>query len=213
MYKLVIFDFDGTLADTAQGIRIALNEVLRENNLPPISLADSKKMIGGGVRHLVNKLKEHGYPTLPNVDELAERFHHHYHLHFDKDSELYPDVIETLKKIKCKVAILSNKPEQYLIPLLPDLKLDQFAWIKVIGGDTYSTKKPDAYVFEQVIAASGLSKSEILMVGDAEPDINGAHNSGIDSCGVTYGYTPSDELKELKPTHTIDHFKDLLKLL
>ena len=213
MYKLIIFDFDGTLADTAPGIQVALNEVLKENGLRPVSLEDSKKMIGGGVRHLVNKLREHGYPTLPNVDVLAERFHHFYHLHYNIDSFLYPDVLETLLSLKAKLAILSNKPEQYLTPLLPQLKLDQFDWIKIVGGDTFPTKKPDAFVFDHVIEASGFKKSEVLMVGDAEPDINGAHNTGIDCCGVTYGYTPADELKELKPTYTIDNFKELLKLV
>lgn len=213
MVKLVIFDFDGTLADTAPGIHMALNLVLSERGLPPVSLEESKKMIGGGVRHLVEKLKAHGYSSLPTVDELSERFHFHYHECYETDSSLYPGVLDTLTRIKCEMAILSNKPEQYLVPLLPDLQLNQFNWLSVVGGDTFKTKKPDPFVFESIIKKSSFNKSEVLMVGDAEPDIAGATATGIASCGVTYGYTPSEELKALGPTYTIDRFSEVLRYL
>ena len=213
MVKLVIFDFDGTLADTAPGIHRALNQVLVERNLPEVTLDDAKKMIGGGVRHLVNKLQAFGYTDLPDVDILAERFHHFYYQIYREGSVLYPEVSETLSKIKCQMAILSNKPEQYLRPLLPDLGLDKFNWLKIVGGDTYPTKKPDPFPFRQIIAEGNFKNEEVLMVGDAEPDVNGAHNAKILSAGISHGYTPKDELAGLKPTYMIHRFSEVLNLL
>ncbi len=178
----VLWDLDGTLADTATDIALTVNEMLEASGLPPLRLLDVHAMIGAGAKNLVDRAV-HAAGGEPDPRHL-ERFLAAYRAQPRRVAELYPGVAELLAAVRVPQGIVTNKPEGIARALLAALSVDRHFGV-IIGGDTLTVRKPSA---APVLAAMrALNVSSAVLVGDGPHDVGGAQAAGIPCIGVTWG--------------------------
>ena len=191
--QAIVFDLDGTLADTALDIRDALARALATENLPPVDAASVRLMIGGGPRLLVVRaLDRLGVETDDDlVSRLTSVFHAEYLRQGNKSTQLYADVSESLERMKSvglRLGICSNKPDD-LCRLIVDSfdlgdKLDA-----VLGSGAGLPRKPDPAPLLHVIEQLHATPATTLYVGDSATDVKAARAAGVRVVLVSYGYT------------------------
>jgi len=187
--RAVIFDLDGTLADTAGEIALALTRTFAEFGLAALPEAVVREMIGRGVAALVERALER---TGSGVDAGAvfARFEHHYGQTVATAAELYPSVRDGLARLaahRLPLAVVTNKPRAFTLPLLEQLQIGD-AFAAVVCGDDRWPRKPAP---EMLLAACERMTSlpaETLMLGDSANDVLAARAAGCPVWCVPYGY-------------------------
>ncbi len=211
--QLVLFDFDGTLVDTAPDLVRAANLYLKSKSLPTLTEHQIRREIGMGLRRFIAEI----YPEKNKDDEFRKRIEREFIDVYDREyltsPRLFDGVREFLNDFEGRVAIVSNKRERYIRPILKKLELDNHPWVRIVGGDTFGQMKPHPEPFLRVIEAAGLTPEETLIVGDGHPDVEGALAIGSPSVVVGFGYTSSDELMDLGGTYSIESYDELLPLI
>ena len=198
--RVIVFDLDGTLADTATDIRHALNQALAQDGVAPVDLATVKTMIGAGPEVLVRRaLTLHEADTSDGtVKRLTGAFNDHYNAGGNALSRLFPDVepcLEAVTGMGIRLGICSNKPEQFCAKLLSDLGVrDHFDAIQ--GSGSGLPPKPHPEPLFATIAKLGATPDQALYVGDSETDVKTARAAGVPCALVSHGYTvtPVEEL-------------------
>jgi phosphoglycolate phosphatase len=208
----IVFDLDGTLADTAGDIIATLNAVLGKLDLAPLPLDSAREMIGAGARVLLQRgLKASGVSVTPErLEDLFQDFLAHYEIHLADESTLFPGVELALSALKGeghRLAVCTNKIEAHSILLLEALKIDGH-FSAICGRDSFEYFKPDARHLTLTIEKSGGSSTRAVMVGDSKTDIDTARNASIPVVGVSFGYTDIP-IVDLKPDRLIHHYDDL----
>ncbi len=211
----LIFDLDGTLADTAPDLLGATNAVLLAKGLPQLDLDHLRHMVGFGARALIAQAMEaSGSPvTESQMPPLVEIFLSHYRAHIADGSLLFPGVTQTLAGLKAggaRLAVLTNKPQELTDPLLPLLGLDGF-FGAVYGAGRKLYTKPDPRIFHDVVAdlfAKEGGSGPAVMIGDSITDLNTARAAGVPCVLVSYGFTPVPA-RELGGDAVIDDFAQL----
>ena len=206
----VVFDLDGTLADTATDIQHALNSVLAEAGLPPVEVDSVRLMIGKGPEVLVRRALRHlhisGYED--RVASMTDAFREQYSVQGNASSKLTPGAIECLEQLAQQdiaIGLCSNKPHANCAQLLDDLGvLRHFAAIQ--GSGTGLALKPDP---EPLLATvSQLGATDALYVGDSATDVATARAASLPVALVRGGY--SDEPAEtLGADWVIDRLSEL----
>lgn len=210
MRSALIFDLDGTLADTAPDLVGATNAVLASCGLPAQDLNSLRAMAGFGARALINQaMTACGRSVAPDdMPPLVEIFLAHYRAHIADASTLFPGVLETLAGLKAdgaKLAVLTNKAQELTDPLLPLLGLGgMFDAVYGVGRMPYH--KPDPRIFADVVAACGATTG--VMIGDTITDLKTARAAGAPCVLVGYGFTPVPAT-ELGGDAVIDDFTQL----
>jgi phosphoglycolate phosphatase len=206
----LIFDLDGTLADTAPDLLGATNAVLLARGRAELDLTSLRHMVGFGARALIAQAMEaSGAPvTEAEMPPLVEIFLAHYRDHIADGSRLFPGVIETLTDLKAggaRLAVLTNKPQELTDPLLPLLGLNGlFAAVYGAGRKLYT--KPDPRIFHDVVSDCGGGPA--VMIGDSITDLNTARAASVPCVLVSYGFTPVPA-KDLGADAVIDDFAQL----
>ena len=191
-HPALIFDLDGTLADTAPDLLGATNAVLAAKGRPLLDLNHLRHMVGFGARALIAQAMEaSGAPvTEDQMPALVEIFLNHYRAHIADGTRLFPGVPQTLAALKARGArlgVLTNKPQELTDPLLPLLGLDGvFAAVYGAGRKPYT--KPDPRIFHEVVADCGGAPG--VMIGDSITDLNTARAAGAPCILFSYGFTP-----------------------
>lgn len=185
--SLVVFDLDGTLADTKQDLCAAVNHVREAHGLVPLAEFEIARMIGDGARTLVERALG-DRASDGGVEAGLERFLAYYGEHMLDRTTLYPGVVEALDRLSSStLAVLTNKPIRFSRRLLDALGiLDRFA--AVYGGNSFDRKKPDPVGLVHILEETGLDRSTAWMVGDSGVDVRTGRAAGVRTCGVTYGY-------------------------
>lgn len=191
--KAIVFDLDGTLADTAADIREALARALANEDLPPIDLASVRLMIGGGPGLLVRRaLDRLGVADDDDrVARLTEGFHTEYIAQGNRLSELFPGVapgLERMRSAGLKLGICSNKPDDLCRLLVDSFDLGDKV-DAVLGSGAGLPRKPDPAPLLYVIERLGATPATTLYVGDSETDVKVARAAGVTVALVSYGYT------------------------
>ena len=194
----LIFDLDGTLADTAPDLLGATNAVLAARGRPLLDLAHLRHMVGfGAVALILQAMEASGTPvTEEEMPPLIEIFLAHYREHIADGSRLFPGVAETLAELKgrgARLGVLTNKPQELTDMLLPRLGLEgMFAATYGAGRKAYT--KPDPRIFHEVVEDCGGGPG--VMIGDSITDLSTARAAGAPCILFTYGYThvPVQEL-------------------
>lgn len=206
----LIFDLDGTLADTAPDLLGATNAVLAAQGRALLDLGHLRHMVGFGAKALIAQAMEaSGAPvTESQMPPLVDIFIAHYTAHIADNSRLFPGVTETLARLKtsgARLAVLTNKPQALTDLLLPDLALDGiFAAVYGAGRKAYT--KPDPRIFHDVVEDCGGGPA--VMIGDSITDLNTARAAGAPCILMSYGFTPVPA-RELGADLVLDDFAQL----
>lgn len=191
--QAIVFDLDGTLADTAADIHAALVRALAAEDLPPIDVASVRLMIGGGPRMLVVRaLDRLGVAdNEERVLRLTDAFHTEYVAQRNSLSRLFDGVREGLGQLKStglKLGLCSNKPDDLCHMLMDSFNLaGQFD--VVLGSGAGLPRKPDPSPLLHVIDKLGAKPDTALYVGDSDTDVKTARAAGVPVALVDYGYT------------------------
>jgi phosphoglycolate phosphatase len=210
--RIVVFDLDGTLVDTAPDLINALNFILAREGLAPVPLHAARNMIGAGARKLLERgLELEGRTvSLAELDRLTDDFINHYAEHIADASRPFDGLeaaLDDLQSSGYRFAVCTNKLEWLSKRLLDRLNLSpRFA--AICGADTFGVSKPDPAILRQTVARAGGELKSAIMVGDAGPDVGVARRAGIPVICVSFGYTEVPVV-DLKPDRVIDHMREL----
>ena len=210
----VIVDLDGTMVDTLGDFEAALNRMLAELDLPPVSRALVERTVGKGSEHLIRSVLEHQL-ALPQVNALMEPAWRIYQRHYLEINgafyEVYPGVLAALQQWQgsgLQLACLTNKPLDFARPLLKAKGLDVF-FAQVFGGDSFERKKPDPLPLHKTCEALGTLAAQTLMVGDSETDGLAARAAGCPVVLVSYGYNHGRPIREVDADGYVDSLDQL----
>ncbi len=184
--QLLIFDLDGTLADTRADLVTGINLMRAHYGLPPLSMEAVESYIGDGVRKLVERALQE---VDLNVDEAIALNRKLYAEHMLDETALYPGVTDGLKKLAAAghaLAVLSNKPGDPSRAILKHLGVDAL-FFRILGGGDLPNLKPAPDGIFALMEESGVQPENTWMLGDHHTDLEVAHNAGVKSGFVTYG--------------------------
>jgi phosphoglycolate phosphatase len=206
----LVFDFDGTLIESAPEIRACLNRLMAEYGRPILTLPQVEKMIGNGV----GKLVERGFMAtggMPDDFETAlARFVDIYNNAPIDETPLYdgvPEVLAQLRDAGHVMAICTNKLYTPTVKILEGIGLAHYFSV-ITGGDTFPVRKPDPGHLMGVLERLGIEPDDAIMIGDSPNDIGCAIAAGVRSIAVSYGY-PGMPPADMGATRLIDRFADL----
>ncbi|WP_082613435.1 phosphoglycolate phosphatase [Bosea sp. Root483D1] len=209
---IVVFDLDGTLAETAPDIMHTLNVILEREGLPALPVERARELVGAGARALIERgFKVSGRPLdTEKLEQLFEDFLVIYAGSVAKDSYVHDGVIAALDALAADgfvFAVCTNKPI-----LHTRLILDHFGitgrFAAIAGRDSFPFFKPDPRHLTQTIAEAGADPARAVMVGDSRTDVDTARAAGIPVVCVPFGYTDVP-VEALAPDLVIQHFSEL----
>ncbi len=183
---LLIFDLDGTLADTRADLATGINLMRGHYGLPSLDVDTVTGYIGNGIRKLVERSLQGAEADLDEALELDRKF---YREHMLDKTTLYPGVAEGLAQLAeagHALAVLSNKPGEPSRVILKHLGVDSL-FLQILGGGDLPNLKPAPDGIQALLEAAGTSVENIWMIGDHHTDLEAAHNAGVQSGFVTYG--------------------------
>lgn len=196
MYRCVIFDLDGTVLNTLNGLADAGNYALSQMKLPTHSIESYRFYVGNGIPKLIERM-------LPkNTDEATfseayEIFCSYYNTHMNDKTIPYPgipDLLQALKKRGVKLALVSNKAHEFAVEMIERYFPKTFD--AVFGSVEGFPKKPDPYWVLRALETLAVQPDETFYVGDSGVDMQTAHRAGLIACGVLWGFRDRGELEE-----------------
>lgn len=210
--KTLVFDLDGTLADTAIDLGNAVNFTLVGAGMPPIAHGTLRTLIGQGGRVMLARAFERAGAPVESamLEELYRRFLNFYRAHIADESHLYEGAREAVLALAdrgWRLAVCTNKFEAPARALLEAL---DFAtpFAAICGQDTFAVCKPNPDALRQTILKAGGDPARAIMVGDSETDILTAKAAGIPVIAVDFGYSEKP-VAHYAPTAIISHFREL----
>jgi len=213
--KAVLFDLDGTLADTALDLGWALNEQRRIHQLPPLPHAAIRQQASHGTVGLLRV----GFDLTPEDQKFAamrEEYLTIYGRNVCQHTVLFPGMAQVLQQLEARQilwGVVTNKPAQFTLPLMAHLGLQQRAAC-IVSGDSTVNCKPHP---EPLLLACSEIKSaptDCLYVGDAQRDIEASHAAGMKAIIANYGYlSPTDEPETWGADGEIETPEGLLRYL
>jgi len=213
--KLLIFDLDGTLVDSRLDLIQSVNAMLQHFRRPELPGDAIASYIGDGAPMLVRRAL--GDPDDERiVEEALEYFLAYYRVHKLDHTHAYPGVKEALEILgnqngfERRMAVLSNKPVNPSRAIVDALGLGEF-FIRVYGGNSFHTKKPDPTGVYTLLEETGVRSQEAIMIGDSAIDVITGRNADLWTCGVTYGFAPRT-LDDAPPDVLVDTPADLVHL-
>jgi phosphoglycolate phosphatase len=210
---LIIFDFDGTLADTWRDIATALNQTLREAGLAEASAEQVRAWIGDGVVRLLERAVPAQRRAGDGMATLHARFRDHYQRCCLDTTTLYPGIADCLAELRGHaLAILSNKPAQFLDRMVAGLGVAP-CFAAVVGGDALAVRKPDPALVEHVARRVGVRADRLWMVGDSAIDVATGRVAGARCIGCTWGLRGAAELRAAGVDFLVAHPREIPPLI
>jgi phosphoglycolate phosphatase len=209
---LLVFDLDGTLADTAPDLVGTLNVILAREGLGGIAIEDARALVGGGARVLIQRgLAAHGVDASNfRIDEMLADFMAHYEAHIAENTILFPGAAEALDRFEAAgfgFAVCTNKLEHASILLLRALGVETL-FRAICGKDTFAVNKPNGEALLETIAGAGSDPHQAVMIGDSKTDIDTARNAGVPVVAVNFGYT-RELIESFEPDWVIFRYEQL----
>lgn len=177
-FRAVLFDFDGTLADSYAAITASVNHVLEHHNRPTLTEEKVRTLVGHGLQQLMDTI-------LPGIDpDAAARLYREHHPTVMKShTKLLPGVADGLAALKAagvKLGVCSNKPAYFTRSLLGMLDIGHYFDV-VYGPDDVGAAKPDPAMVDRALEKLGVPKEQALYVGDMEVDVETGRRAGIET--------------------------------
>jgi phosphoglycolate phosphatase len=200
---LLIFDLDGTLVNSLQDIANALNYSLRQLGTSELPLTEIRRHVGEGFK----KFLEHaiGNPTEQEIEKGLVFFRQYYAEHICDYSETYPGIAEVLNHFAGKKkAVLTNKPEDFAIPILEILNLkDHFP--EVVAGNTGIPLKPEPDGIFLILNRLNSLPERTVIIGDSAHDVLAGRAANVYTCAALYGFQSREIFENLAPDIKINH--------
>jgi len=218
--KALLFDLDGTLVDSAPDLALAINQMLTELHLSTFPQDTIRSWVGNGAQTLVERALS-GSVTIDStldpvrVNQALPIFLSAYRQCLCEESTLYPEVKETLVALKglgYRLAVVTNKPAQFIEPIIDGLGLNGLFEL-FIGGDSLTERKPHPLPIYHACQQLAVNIELCLMIGDSKNDILAAKAAKMESVGFTYGYNYGEDIAIYHPEWRLEHFSALLPLL
>lgn len=196
MIKAVLFDLDGTLANSIEDLADSTNKTLKALGFPEHTVAEYKYFVGDGIPKLIERALPEKNRDKETVNSCLELFMTDYRVHYHDKTKAYDGIKEMLtdlKKCGLKIAVISNKAQEMAEKVVLNLFGDIFDFVagKCEG---YKTK-PDPALTLLVISSLGISPEECILAGDSGMDMAAARNAGALPVGVLWGFRTAEELK------------------
>ncbi|MBI4189823.1 MAG: HAD-IA family hydrolase [Betaproteobacteria bacterium] len=214
MIKAVLFDLDGTLADTAPDLGYAINRMRAARGLPPLPLAATRPVTSLGARAMLGVGLD-VTPGHPDYDALRDEFLGIYADNLCRETRLFPGMAELLAELERRAVlwgVVTNKAERYTHPLLELLGVHRRAAC-IVGGDTTGRIKPDP---ASLLAASeriGIAPQHCLYLGDDRRDMEAGRAAGMQVVVAKFGYLNGNDPETWDADGMIDRPLDLLQYL
>jgi len=207
-----IFDFDGTIASSLEGIHLCYQEALARHGYSEPLLEDVRQTVGLTLEESVRRLTD-GQCEGNQMEEVLNSYRALYMEKGRAMAALFPGAMEALSAVKgmgIPIALVSNKSDKGLRRLAAQLSIEPFVDL-MQGDDNESFRKPDARLYTENLAPRlpGTLASEILMIGDTHTDLLFARNAGLRSCWAAYGYGDQAACRALKPEFTLEDIAQL----
>lgn len=218
--KVILFDLDGTLVDSAPDLALAVNHMLESLKREPFCAETIRSWVGNGAQTLVKRGLSGSNVIDETIDpelfaQALDIFLDFYAQNLCVTTVTYPNVETTLKSLKAqdyRLVLVTNKPYDFIEPLLEGLALTDLFEL-CLGGDSLAKKKPDPLPLLHVCERLDVSVSECVMVGDSKNDIVAANAANMHSIGVTYGYNYGEHINLYEPDHVVDDLSQIIELL
>lgn len=207
-YRAVVFDLDGTLTDSAPGITACVTHALQRMDRSPLPDEELRRFLGPP---LVGSFVQYAGMTQEEAIEATRLYRERYNTIGWQENRVYPSVrglLHGLRSQGVRLAVATGKLQKVSIDILRHFNLDHY-FDRIIGPgpQEYNADKRDL-----IIRALDDTQGAV-MVGDRGSDIIAAHQLGMDSIAVLYGYGPRKELEAASPTHLVASVADLYRLL
>ena len=211
MYKAILFDLDGTLTESGEGITKCVQYALEKLGKPESDLKKLEVFIGPPLMEQFMK-----YAGLD--EETARRAVEYYRERYSTigifENRPYPEVEEMLQELKRKkylLAVASSKPEYFVKQILDYFHLTEY-FDEIVGSELNGSRTNKTEVIEETLRRLGLDKhrEQVIMVGDKEHDVLGARAAGLECVAVSYGYGTEEELTAAQPLQTVSSTEEIL---
>jgi phosphoglycolate phosphatase len=225
--RLLVFDLDGTLIDSRLDLIQSINAMLRHLDRPELPSGLIASYVGDGAPTLVRRaLGDQNADNEALFQEALDYFLAYYRLHKLDHTTVYegiPEVLAAVAAGSCKadtsvrqclqrlMAVLSNKPVNPSRDIIQALGLGDY-FIRVYGGNSFPTKKPDPLGAQTLLQETGVAADEALIIGDSAIDVQTGRNAGLWTCGVTYGFAPHT-LEAVPPDVLVETPREIGELL
>ena len=216
--KLIMIDVDGTLVDSVPDLAYCVDETMKAIGKKPWGEAQVRHWVGNGVPKLVERsLTGELEGTLDQVeyDQAYPIFLELYSHNTSVRSCLYDGVKEGLDYMKAQgytLGCVTNKDEQFTLPILKDLGIFDYFGI-VVSGDTLSKKKPDPLPLLHSAEFFGIDPQHSLMLGDSVSDVKASRAAGFEIICMSYGYNHGNDIRDTNPDLVIDSMAELKEYL
>lgn len=210
-YRLVVFDWDGTLMDSAGAIVACMQAAAIDLGLPPPDEATARQVIGLGLHDALSR----ALPGVPSGEyrRIAERYRYHY-LSQDHQLSLFAGAYELIEELRghgCKLGVATGKSRLGLDRALEATSLRGFFHATRCADECHSKPSPDMLL--ELMGELDAEPARTLMIGDTTHDLQMARNAGVGALGVGYGAHHRDALAVERPLGLFDHMSELTEWL
>lgn len=196
MYKVAVFDMDGTILDTLEDLKDSTNYALEKCGYPTRSYDEVRRFVGNGIRKLIERAVPEGLTT-EQIDRVHEIFTEHYKVHCADKTKAYDGIKPLLEKLRAsgvKTAVVSNKADYGVQELCKEYFDGLFDY--AIGEREGIRRKPAPDSVNEALKVLGMSKSEAVYIGDSDVDFETAKNAELPCISVLWGFRDEEFLRE-----------------
>ena len=210
--KIVLFDLDGTITDSSEGIVNSIKYALSRLGFPEEPTEKIKQFIGPPLQQTFKI--NYGISDYQNAVTIYREYYAEKGIY---ENRLYEGIVAVLDQLKNEgytIGLATGKPTYYSHIILKHFKIDHY-FNAVVGSNMNGTRGEKPEIIRDVLAELNYDKElhEVVMIGDRKHDVHGAHHHQIKCIGVTYGYAEGNELIEAGAAHIVHHPSELLALL
>lgn len=211
MYKAILFDLDGTLTDSGEGITKSVQYALEKIGKPEPDLQKLRIFVGPP---LLEQFEEYAGIDEETAKKAIEYYRERYAPVGIYENELYPGIVEMLCGLKekgYKLGIASSKPENFVRIVAEYFHIDSY-FDEIVGSEISGGRTNKTEVIEEALRRMGLSdhRDQVIMVGDKEHDVYGARKAGLECIAVSYGYGTKEELENANPYKLVNSTEEIL---